>query len=557
MAAVREFPRTDIHYEAETPTGRFFRWAKDEPKAENVPSGGGFSSSAPGGFNDISATLPRKAGVDYSDLGRLSTIRVVGPGGELLCEARLKEAPRVSGDQMAITPVTEGWVNHLQDDNTAAEIYRDVDLGDWIGPSATRLNELEASSHPPNSGFEVMTDVSTGNTALRLHVDDAWVSPNIPVADAWFDAGPSCKVGRVYTQFSGDTNTGFILNIGAGAADNSASLSTLTGDLYTATTGTIDEAISPAARYCFFQWLYKETGVGTAGVQFQISLRRLAVYGNHGLNRRGTEPEAGFYASDVIANAVSRWAPALSFSTGSEGTLRTTSTVIPHLVFKDKTTPLAILEGANAFEGMLYMVLDNKTFHYCNWGDIGKKWRARVAPSELNETGPSTTRLRNGVIVQFTDVTGTTRTAGPIASGCDFESAYLEDRDTGNPANERGLKMYGSPIDIGISTNYNSAEIPVAVGKLILERLKETDTSGSAKLVGYVEDDRGVTYPASRVRAGDSITFVDSSEPVERRIISASYDDSSLTNTIALDAPPEGVPELLAQLGVSIADLGI
>jgi hypothetical protein len=284
-----------------------------------------------------------------------------------------------------------------------------------------------------------------------------------------------------------------------------------------------------------------------------VQIKRPAVYGSHGLQLRGAEPEAGFYASDIIPNALQRWAPLLNFTTGSVGSVRPSSFVIPHLAFREQTSALAIVEGANRYELRPYFVWEDRTFHYHEWGDSGRKWRTRVAPSQLSETGPTMERLRNGMVVQYQDVDGTTRTVGPPGSGCDVEDVSLLDTDPENPANQIGIRRWGPPVPMeGISV----ASEAIRVGVLYLKALRETDTSGQMQLVGTVEDDRGVVRPAWQVRAGDTIVPVDASDTRERRIIRTYYDDPTKTNTVDLDAPPDGTPDLLAQLGVSVTDLG-
>jgi len=546
---VRESPPLRLHYEAETPKGRFYRWGKDEPRPENVPSGGGFSSTMPGGFDTQRVTLPRKPGVAYSDMERLTTIRALGAGGEVASEVRLERSPRTSGEQFSIGPEAKGWIAHLGDDTSAAEIYRDVDLNSWTGPGRARQNALEAESYAPSGGIEVLTDPTTGVPALRLYIDGHW-ELLVPISEAWYDAGPGARVAKVYYDFAGDANTGFLLIWGSGTTD--AAAAEYSADLFTATTGSGTAEPAAARRFFQWQWYFKETPAGNDGVQFACDLRRLAVYGNHGLTLQGTEPTAGFLASDVIANAVSRWAPLLRYTTGSTGTIRPSSFVIPHLAFKDQTTAQVIVEEANRYELRPYAVWEDRTLHYHDWGDRGRRWRTRVAPSQLSETGPTVERLRNGVIVRWQDVDGSPRTAGPIGSGADAEDESLEDNDPENPANQRGLKMYGAPVDMGGVSVQSQA---VRVGALYLERLKETDTSGQMQLVGTVEDDRGVERPAWQVRAGDTIVPVDAADTRERRIIRTDYNEDTLTNTIDLDAPPDGTADLLAQLGLSIADI--
>jgi hypothetical protein len=548
--AIREFPRLDLHREIEAPNGRFYRWAKDDPRPENVPTDGSFSTTLPGGFDSDNVSLPRKPGVDYADLERLSTVRAIGLGGEVACETRLKEAPRVSGGQMSIGPASEGWIAHLQDDTTAAEIYRDVDLNGWGETSRDRAVNRKATQSIPGT-TSTLADAQTGIPAVVI----AWErAVNNGFGEALYD-GQGIAIGSVYYDYASQ---------GIGASDwtvvfelhdddSWASAFNATADLDAGPdTGTFS-ATSSTRTVVVFAAAYTGGG-GPFDSPATAYLRHLAIEGSHGLTIRGTQPEAGHYASDVIANFLSRWAPLINFSTGSTGTLRPSSNVIPHLVFKDKTTALAMLEATNAFEGKPYAVWEDRTFHYFDWGDVGRKWRARVGPTELSETGPSTGRLRNGVIVEYHDVDGSTKSAGPIGSGCDVEDASLEDRDPENPASQLGIKMYGPPIPLGI---VSVESLVIQVGALILKRLKETDRSGQMKIVGVCEDDRGIVWPAWQVRAGDLITPIDAAEPVERRIIKTDYDEASFTNTITLDAPPDGVPELLAQLGVGIADLNI
>lgn len=548
---IRESPRLDLHYEAETPSGRYYRWGKDEPKPENVPSGGGFSSTMPNGFETLRVTLPRKPGVDYSDLERLTTIRALGPGGDIRSEVRLERAPRTSGDQFSIGPEAKGWYAHLEDDPTAAEIYRDVDLNSWIGPSRARANTLNESNFPVTGGADVQVDASTGIPSLRLHVDGSWASPYKPTAEAWFDAGPSALAAKVYYDMSGGAITAFILQWSSSTSD--AALVQTSSDIYTATTGAATVEPSAARRFFCWTWNYSETPAGADGFEFYVDLRRLAVYGDHGLTLQGTEPAAGFLASDIIADVVSRWAPLLRFTTGVNGTIRPTSFVIPHLSFKEKTRARVIIEAANQYELQPFAVWENRTFYYHAWGERGRKWRTRVAPSQLTETGPTVERLRNGIVVEWQDPDGSTRSAGPIGSGCTVETSELEDRDPENPANQMGLKMYGEPVSIGFSVESEA----IRIGAMNLARFRETDTSGQMTLVGTIEDDKGVVHPVSRVRAGDTIVPVDASDTRERRIVRADYNEDSLTTTVDLDAPPEGTPDLIAQAEVALADLAL
>ena len=95
------------------------------------------------------------------------------------------------------------------------------------------------------------------------------------------------------------------------------------------------------------------------------------------------------------------------------------------------------------------------------------------------------------------------------------------------------------------------------VGSVFLQAQKELDSSGQASLVGHVQNSSGVYYPAWAVRAGDTITFTDSSSPtVARRIVSTSYNHGSRTNTIQLSQPPDAMDALLQRLSLVIQPAG-
>jgi hypothetical protein len=165
----------------------------------------------------------------------------------------------------------------------------------------------------------------------------------------------------------------------------------------------------------------------------------------------------------------------------------------------------------------------------------------------------SAQRIWNGVIVRYQDVTGETRTAGPAGSGATTESELLEDPDPLNPATQAGIQRWDILDMGGVSTAAGAIEI----GRRFLEEANRLDQSGQASLVGYVEEDRGVVQPAWKVRAGDTISFVDAADTSARRITRASYDDDSKTCSVDLDAPPEGLNALLDRLMVSLVPLGL
>jgi hypothetical protein len=553
--AIRELPPTRLSISVQPPSGQPTRWARDERRPENVATAINFSTTAPGGFESFSCTLPRRPETSYSDLERLSNVVVRGVGG-VAWEGRLESSPRVSGTQMAVSPSAVGWQAHLEDDKSASMVYVDRNLGNWQGISRARQVALYTANFPPIGNNEVVFDNTNAIPALRLSVNDTWASPVIPVAAAYYDAGVGNAVGSVYDDFSGDSNTSFQLTWISTVTDDATT--EVSSDLYTAATGTGTRTPSTPRRYWAYQWQYNATPAGTAGQLFYVDLRRLTVWGNHGLTKRGTAPDDGLYASDVIYHAVRQWAPKLRATTGTTGTVQPTTFVIPNLEFRDRTTAAEIISAANRFQINDWMVWEGPmdgqpTFYLYPRGSRGRVWRARVGPSQLSEAGPSMERLWNGVIVRYSDVDGTSKTVGPTNSGCDTTSVYCTDTDPLNPANKAGIRRWTILEMQGVSTPAGATE----VGKRFLEQTKLLDTSGQATITGYVEDDRGTKRPAWQMRAGDTIQFVDAADTSSRRIVKTSYSADNATCSVDLDAPPDGLAVLLERLQVVLVPLGL
>lgn len=554
---VRERPPVRVHLTGVTPGGREFRWGRDDRDPANVPSALQWSDTMPGGFDRLTCTLPRKPGLDYGDLVPLSTLTVRGAGAESLGEYRLERAPRVSGEQMSVTPEAKGWQAHLEDDRSVSMPYIDRDLSRWTGPGAQRRLNLINSGQPHQNDASQAWDGSAA--ALALSVSGAWPASPRPVCEAWYDAGAGNTIGGIFAIFDGWADGAFALYVRV-ASDPVVSAEESSGDIYTASSGAVDFAPTARHRYGVLDWLYTAAG-GADGTTFQVSLRALYVKGSHNLPLRfgaTTYPEtafsAGYLASDIVAHAVGRWAPLLRFSTGANGTIQPSSFVIPQAAFHDRTTVASIIDATGRYEMPDWAVWDEREFHYHARGARGRRWKARVAPSGLRETGPQIDRVWNGILVAYQDPDGSVRTVGPPGSGADFQDARLLDTDPTNPANQiPNLRRW----DLLLMGEVSTPEGGVRTGQQFLRESRLLDTAGQMRFVGWVEDDRGVLWPYHAVRSGDTVEAVDAADPSPRRIVQTAKDDDARTCTVDLDSPPGGLAALLARMGVALVPLGL
>jgi hypothetical protein len=563
IPSVRELPPLRVSYEIETPGGRFYRWSPDEPNPSNVPSAERFSDTMPGGFETEDVTLPRKSNVDYSDLERFSTLTTYGAGGEVAWQGRLERAPRVSGDQMAVSPSAVGWQANLEDDKSAAEVYVDASLDGW-GPPTSPRSLSQSGGGITLEGTEVVQGAGPTNApALKLAITGTW-GKDINGITLAVGAPGYRKSSEATYQFP-DTSSGFgflhfwSLLSQAGGPWNHIFWTDSAGDTaapfeQSANFGAADTVAywTPATRgnqFVSTRWYYNAHPAGAEGAEFTNHLRWLKVYGNHGLPIRGSEPAAGIYASDVVLHAVARWAPMLN---ASATTVRQSSFIISHLAFRDLTTAAEIVRQASRFELPFWGVWEGRTFHWDPTREPRKRWRARIGAAQLEETGPQADRLWNSIIVQYQDVDGSARTVGPPGSGADTEDVLLQDLDPDNPANRLGIRRRDL---LTISTATPAAA--VEIGRRFLEESRRLDGSGRARFVGHVEDDRGTLHPYWKVRAGDTVSFVDAADQSERRVVRTDKDPATKTCSVDLDAPPEALEVLLERLNADLVPLGV
>lgn len=553
---IRELPPLRLSYEAHSPSGRFYRWGDDEPRPENVAQDVRFSSTMPGGFEAFDCTLPRHPGVDYRDLDRLTTIKALS-AGETVWEGRLERAPATSGDEMSVSPSAVGWQAALEDDKSVQFLGFDQDLSSWGGMPAQQ--QLAVGNIPSQAiDGSVVADSVSGIPGVQLQCESPWLGGRgLPVVEAWYDARGVAIGSLVYAWRKAGVVSGSdpdwwwaaYLTDGVGSPSFDS-----TGNLRAAGpgSGTLT-ATASTHKFALLQLLNFSAKPGFEGWQYSVTFQP-AVVGDHGIPIRTNIDDSGnlslgLWASDIIRHVVPKYARGLKVTADSVDQSRF---VIEQFAYLDATTCGELVRQATRVGLQDWAVWEDKVFWWLNRGNGGRQWRARSGSAQLSETGPQLDRLWNGVIVSYTDVDGSTRTVGPPGSGATVESVDLVDLDPENPANELGLRRWDL-LQMGTGTPAMAAEI----GRRFLEEQKLLDTSGSAQFVGHIQDDKGVWFTASAVRAGDTVVFTDAADNSPRRIVKADYDHSSRTCSVDLDSPPLGLEALLSRLGVALQPLGV
>lgn len=556
---VRRGPAMRLYLLATAPSGKVYRWGEDERGADSVFADLVDSDAVPGGYKELACSLPRKPDVDYGDMAMGTELELFGAGQQKIGEYRLERAPRTSGDQISMDPAAYGYQGHLSDDASAQEIFIDSDLSAWAEPTAARRLYLY------NNGIHIVAATSVGRSPLQPAdtpagvINDFTGTTNFNQSAGEADYyGGGVDIGEVkydYRQLSAyAADPTWETNVALSALDTFVTFQV--GANHQRSTALAQSVVATAAG---MKWARLRDKINNSGYTGQLgdvtAWQYLMVFGRHGIDPVGVWPDIGLLASDVIAYALERWAPLLRFTTGDMGTIRPTAFSIPHLAFKEAGPIADWITQANRFELNEWGVWNDRTFFLNPRGarEGRKRWVARVSPSHLQETGQQMERVWNGVVVEYQDVGGGSRTVGPPESSATYTDDRLLDPDPLNPANQiEGLRRWTKIAANGAST----PEGAIRIGQLFLEQTKELDGSGSATLTGYVEDDNGQLWPYYCVHAGDLIRFVDANEPGWRYVVSAQRTRATRSVDIDLDAPPDSLTALLERLDVVLIPIG-
>lgn len=537
------------------------RWGPDADAVGDIPRGLTFTTSDPGGFKDSTAALSRRIDQDWPDLSLLRDIRYYGAGNRTAWEGRLQETPAHHGDDYTISPGAVGHVVELDDDPSFAEIYIDSELSKWGEASVQRkLNQL-------NNNFIPVGQISTGpessgGLALAVMVDFMNVVTNEAIkqgAEAIYYGG-GVDIGALLYDFqslrSYDTSnsTQWRDRPEAGTDDVFSVSQVGTNHAQGTANGQTFTVTSSGKKYLAIQ-SYHLTGASGNTMNAVHAWLRPKVLGRHGVFLRGEWPNVGFYASDVIANIVSRCAPRFQFTTGPEGSIRDSDFAIPHLVFDGSVKGSDAVMATNAFHQRSWGVYDDKTFFWQPTTTYRKRWRIRRSKGHgVDLLGPQAEDAMNGVVVTFTDPAGISRTVMPPGGTAAYAtSALLADTSAANPVNAAGIPRKWGELQLGFVTDVNGA---IQVGAAYLQMKLESATSrGSVTVTGLIEDDEtGALYPAWYMRSGDSAIVTDG-DNIERRIIETTYSHDSEQLTANMDSTPHKVEALMERMGVVLVGI--
>jgi hypothetical protein len=493
-----------------------------------------FTSRRGEGHATGSCELARRIDRDWPDLGLYDTVIFAGREGSTGWEGRLARPGRNMDQGHRITLEAVGWAAHLRDQKMSW-IGIDRDLSRWHGMSLQRRAALitRADPYTPRD-HQVADDVTEQGRALITEFEGTWALPLKPICEAWYDAGPLNRIGRVRATaergatIDGTDNRWFWTLYVSESDGNPLGGQEASGNLRSTATSRQAEVIAGGARrYGLVQHLYDSTGQhGVEGAKYTLNWRNLRVIGDHGLPLIGTAPHEGLAASDVRRHIITTWCPRLN-----PAGITPTSYPIAHLVFADRTHPYDGLLEVGKYDLHELAVWDERTVHTGPADLTDHDWEIRLDDpgTTVQLQGDSTEDLANGIEVTYQDVnTGRTELLHPDTH------PQLRDTDADHPANRHGLKVITS-LEL---RNPASRDNALDIGRLVLAETNQPKGPGTITAGPYLRDRQGNFQPAWRARALDTLAITSSTSLSDRpRLIGeASYDHDQRKITMAVDS---------------------
>lgn len=537
-----DFPALELHVEIDTADAQAqYRWDANARLADSRPQNITCSSTLMNGFAAGATALSRNINQPYPDLGLYDTIRFVGVDGQVAYEGRGSRFPREASTVHRINAEAVGWMAHARD---RPILFLGIDgrLASWGEMTGARQSILEAAGFSSKGAGTVSWD------SLVQGFTGTWPAGELPICEAYFDAGPGQLVGQVYYASTPninvtDVNPDFSWSVLLSSDREGTATATSTGSLSGATANSGTYNPTTKYRYAVAQFYHGAAG-GTSGVDWNVKWTRLVAYGNHGLPLAGTAVPFGLLGSDIIKYTAGIAAPLLDIS----GVLSTTHPIDQFAFSEDPTAVYDMWLTANQYERWNLAVWEDRKLVYKPLPDVTSlqtaDWVLRSDHSNnltRGYDGPTTDGSKNGVIVRFQNIlTGAADMIDPTTNPA------LADTNTQLASNRAGIQDWGA-IQL---PNPNSPTGAAKIGVAALSEFNRQRTPGRFGVTGYVTDSAGNWHQGWKVRAGDTVTLEEDEEDPIRVVYEASWSQDSRQLTINADAASKTIDAIVADMGV-------
>lgn len=538
-------PPLELDVEIETAEGAVFRLNADDLDAAQIPQGITFGTQRGDGFGTASFTLSRDILRDYPDINLLDTVRFVGRQGDIAYEGRIHSFPRTNDPEHQIQVSCVGWMTYLKSE-PASDLIIDRRLSGWGGPSTQRQSVGLAAgyrySNAMSAGFQ---DSGAKGPAVVLSFSrfDGTYTEN---EEAWLYAGGedigAFRASATRLVGSGDSDWLTLLRL---SPDDVRSESDDSSDLNYGNTENASVVASKSGRkYALIQTQYG--GAFTGDGNGVLALEYPRVIGDHGLTARGTEPEEGYYASDIIKYVVNRHAPKIDTSEVQENTF-----VLTQAAWHDTdATAYSILQQVNDLVLWETNVWEDRKLYFEPADLSSYDWVLSTDDPGVTVMwqGDSIENFANGVVVTYSDFFGHTYKLYPS------DHPEIADESEDNPATRHGENLWTS-----VTMPWQGLEAEaLQFGRAYLAEFNRPRRPGTYRLSGgHIRDAAGHWRQGWQVRTSQTLGILDHPQDFPRLIYATGWTQDGKSLDITVDAPPSTLDSVVARHAIALQARGL
>lgn len=502
--------------EIETPSGEKL-WHDGDSVRENRPPISTITTRIDEGFGEWQIPFHRSVLRDFPDLQHLSDYRLLGVDGDVATEGRLVGVPRETGDGETVIAQIAGWMGHLSD-RPFSSILIDQALDGW-GEAPLQRRKYNANLDRPH-GTDYSVEAGEG-LGFKGVTDKAIQAQS--GAESWYRAPEGELIAKVV--YSGtQRNAG-----GDIAAPTLRATEELSGDPNDTYNLTLDGTLrvvelDPPRPYVFLRTA--ASGAHTPTAPFTRRYDHLAVIGTHGLELHPTVD--GYPQGPTVSDSL-RHILGLGYPLIDTSGIQDTSFPISQGAF-DAVTAKAALDELNTLHLWHPAVWEHRRFDYGPADLTGEAdWHVQISEPgvRVSPGGVSMNALRNGIVVSYEDLRDGPRTLWPDAY------SELRDENPDNPANRRGLEMWGEEaLRLDFPTDEAHA---LQAGRVALAELSRTREPCRIDTGPYVFDRESNPHPGWKVRSGQTVSVVNHPNPSPRLITETTWDHVGRSLSLSAD----------------------
>lgn len=395
-----------------------------------------WSNVNPGGDERAGFTYKRSWFAENPEIAKGNVIRI-GWGLDVLWQGRIEEHDR-GGEASEEIQVTAYGLGARLKDNTMREIYVGRDMSEWGDVSNNRQSQLLSAGYKPSAGTHDV-DATNGYPALRLSIADLQnAAPPYAIAEAWLDTAGIELDSVTFGSYEDKSSAGpplaapwqiFMHLAASDTGTSNVATPNLAGTLPAAGAGSVTSTGGIVRAFAFLQMFYN--AASTSSHEFSAFFKNLAWFGKHGLTKRGAAPDQGFYASDIVANVISRVAGIVARRIDPQ------TYVFLNASFRTAKKHEDVIAEINQYEGCNWGTwgpdspLDTSTsgqFDYTNPDYSTQHWFATRAELDDIDLHSELSTLYDQVDVHYTDTSGASRTVRRTAVVPDLIAAGMSPR---------------------------------------------------------------------------------------------------------------------------------